>query len=95
MNKLMTGMLLIALASFPVMAQAEGAAGLPAADKASSEQLAQPAPVEGTSSEATDYAAREAATPQLGEFEGGHYGYYVGGGVLTVVLIVVLVVILL
>ena len=95
MNKLMTGMLLIALASFPAMAQAEGAVGLPAADKAAGEQVARPAPSEGTSSEAADYAAREATTPQLGEFEGGSSGYYIGGGALTVVLIVVLIVILL
>ncbi|OGQ91971.1 MAG: hypothetical protein A2289_19605 [Deltaproteobacteria bacterium RIFOXYA12_FULL_58_15] len=95
MKKLITGMMLLALASFPAMAQAEGALGRTESDRAAEEQVAQPAPSEGTSSEAADYAEREATTPQLGEFQGGDRGYYIGGGVLTVVLIVVLVVILL
>jgi len=45
-------------------------------------------------SESGDYAKREKANPALGEYQGGHGGVYIGGGVLTVVLIVLLVVLL-
>ena len=37
---------------------------------------------------------REAANPQVGEFEGGRGGIYIGTGVLVVVLLVVLIVVL-
>jgi hypothetical protein len=45
--------------------------------------------------QARDYAAREAANPALGAFEGGGAGIYIGGSALTVALIVVLIVIIL
>ena len=41
-----------------------------------------------------DYAAREAAAPELAQFTGGNGGVYIGGGLLTVVLLVLLIVIL-
>lgn len=41
-----------------------------------------------------DYAAREAAAPELAQFTGGDGGIYIGGGVLTVVLLVLLILIL-
>jgi hypothetical protein len=40
--------------------------------------------------EASDYAEREKASPELGEFAGGDDGIYIGSGVLLVALIVVL-----
>jgi len=48
------------------------------------------------SAEATSYAVREKANPELAEFRGGHgAGVYVGGSAMMVVMLVVLLVILL
>jgi len=52
------------------------------------------APVETSAGEAADYAAREAATPALGAFEGGRDGIYIGAGALVVVLLIVIILIL-
>jgi len=41
-----------------------------------------------------DYAAREAAAPQLASFAGGSSGIYIGTGALVVVLLVVVIVLL-
>ncbi len=96
MNKLITGLLLIAFASLPGIAQASGLRALPPpAETTASQAVVPPATDRQTTSAVNDYAAREAVTPALGEFEGGHYGYYVGGGVVTVVLVVLLVLVLL
>lgn len=43
--------------------------------------------------EASDYAAREAASPQLAQFAGGADGVYITTGALLVALIVVLILI--
>ncbi len=51
-------------------------------------------PVRAAPGDAADYAAREAATPLLGKFEGGRGGIYIGGGTVVVILLVVLIVIL-
>lgn len=59
-----------------------------------SKRLTPSALVDFATSEASDYAKREAATPKLGEFEGGGGGIYIGGGVITAVLLVVLIVLL-
>jgi hypothetical protein len=56
-----------------------------AEDAAASEETAQSA-----DDEASDYAEREKAAPELGEFAGGDDGIYIGSGVLLVALIVVL-----
>jgi hypothetical protein len=45
--------------------------------------------------EAADYAAREAAAPELANFAGGRGGIYIGGGTVVVVLLVVVIVLLL
>ena len=58
-------------------------------------RLAESAPVDGSASGAREYAAREAANPQLGQFEGGGHWIYVGGGSVVVILLVVLLVVLL
>jgi hypothetical protein len=42
----------------------------------------------------SNYAAREAATPQLAEFEGGRGGIWIGTGALVVIAIVLLIVFL-
>jgi hypothetical protein len=39
-----------------------------------------------------NYAAREAATPQLADFEGGRGGIWIGTGALVVIAIVLIVV---
>jgi hypothetical protein len=52
-------------------------------------------PAGDASRQATDYAAREAAAPQLGAFQGGDVGIYIGGSALGVVLVVVLIVLIL
>ena len=44
---------------------------------------------------ARDYAAREAAAPQLAEFAGGSGGIYIGTGVLVVALVVVVIILVL
>lgn len=50
----------------------------------------------GRAVEATSYAAREKAAPQLANFKGGDStGIYIGGSTLAVVLLIVLLVILL
>ena len=100
MKKLISGVLVsLAVLSFaPSIVRAETGGTPPAVvNKAPGSQgLVKPAPVENTPGQASDnYAAREAAAPaEVGEFEGGDSGVYIGGGVLTVVLIVVLIVIL-
>ena len=46
--------------------------------------------------DATSYAAREKAAPELANFKGGHVaGIYIGGSTLAVVLLIVLLVVLL
>jgi hypothetical protein len=57
-------------------------------------RYAAPAPVD-SSREATDYAAREAAAPALGGFEGGEAGIYIGGSAVGVLLILLIIVIIL
>ena len=94
MKKLIAGALLVSLSGVTSIARAESApapravvAGEP------SRPVRQPTPPAPTS-QANDYAAREAAAPALAEFEGGHRGIYIGGGAVTVLLIVLLVILL-
>ena len=56
---------------------------------------AAPAPVDSSRGEAADYAAREAAAPALGQFEGGAASIYIGGSAVGVLLLVLLIVIIL
>jgi hypothetical protein len=95
MKKLIAGALLVTLSGVTSIARAEFApaprAALAGAPTRPVPQPTAPAPT----SEASEYAGREAATPALGEFEGGHNGIYIGGGAVTVLLIVLLILILL
>jgi hypothetical protein len=59
-----------------------------------SRRLAAPTSIDVPASEINSYAKREAATPKLGEFEGGDGGIYIGGGVLGLAILVVLIVLL-
>jgi len=55
---------------------------------------AAPAPVAGSPADATNYAAREAAAPALGEFAGGGGGIYIGSGAVVIILLVIIILIL-
>ena len=98
MRRLAAAALLVALASAPSIAQAamvNAAPPAPTAVAASpggpriSSTLAGAAP-----GDAADYAAREAAAPELGKFQGGSVVVFIGGGTLLVVVIIVLIVVL-
>ena len=98
-KRVMAGALLAALAGAPCMARAAGAdarvAGPAAVAELAGESPATGAPDRAAPGEVADYAAREAANPELGKFAGGRGGIYIGGGTVVVVLLVVLIVILL
>ena len=96
MKKLIAGALLVALLELPSIAAATTTRGVPAmVDRAPARRVARPAPIAGATADASEYAAREAASPALAQFEGGGSGgIYIGGSALTVVLIVLLIVII-
>ena len=93
MKKLIAGALLVALSGVSSIARAELTRGPPVvvaqAPAGRSAQTTSLAPT----AEVSDYAAREAAAPALGEFKGGDAVIYIGGGALSV-LVIVLVIIL-
>jgi hypothetical protein len=95
MKKLIAGALLFALSGVTSIARAEFAPEpRPVVARTPAKPAAQPAAPAPTS-EAEGYAAREAATPALGDFEGGHSGgLYIGGGAVTVLLIVLLIILI-
>jgi len=96
MKKLTTALLLVALCCAPSIAQAKvPREPSPAVSMAPGGRLAESAPVDDSASGAREYAAREAANPQLSQFEGGGHWIYVGGGSVVVILLVVLLVVLL
>jgi hypothetical protein len=95
MRRSVTAILLVALACAPTLAQAavtpsyHGAAG-----EVPGEKLAQPERLDVSPGSPQDYAAREAAAPQLAGFSGGGGGIYIGTGALVVALLVVVVILL-
>jgi hypothetical protein len=96
MKNLIIGALLLALSCAPSIARAAVIGGAPPAVSASSSgRPIEPVSRTNLADQARDYAAREAANPALGAFEGGGAGIYIGGSALTVALIVVLIVIIL
>ena len=95
MKRFITGVLLVALCCAPSIAQA----GIPRAPSAAvaeapGGQLVASAPVDDSPGATRDYAAREAAAPQVAQFEGGRGGFYIGSGAVVVVLLVVLLIVL-
>jgi hypothetical protein len=93
MKKLIATALLIAFAGTPSMTRA-AAARPPAATVDEAPGARPPNTSAGyTSSETNAYAAREAAAPELAQFQGGN-GVYIGGGLVTVLLIILLIVII-
>jgi hypothetical protein len=95
-KNLTTVALVLALFCAPSLARAE-MSGIPPATVSDSSDGRPIAPRGGTTlpDEARDYAAREAASPALGAFEGGGVGIYIGGSTVVVVLVVLLIVIIL
>ena len=95
MKKLITCVLMTVLLCVPCIARAAApaqptaaVAGVPGG------KLAASAPVDDSLRSTSNYAAREAAAPQLADFEGGGGGIWVGTGALVVVAIVLLIVFL-
>ena len=88
--------LLAAFACAPSFAWAEmaGARSTVVGDPIARRHAA-PAPVDSSRGEAADYAAREAAAPALGQFEGGEAGIYIGGSAVGVLLLLLIIVIIL
>jgi hypothetical protein len=95
MKKVITAALLLALSYAPSIARAEMTGARPAAvGGSSSGRTAEAAPV-NIAVGGADYAAREAASPALAAFQGGHTGIYIGGGAVTVLLLVLIILIIL
>jgi hypothetical protein len=96
MKKLLISALLAAILCVPTFAQAGiepvSHTALRALPRAQSTVTA---PSKVSPDSARDYAAREAAAPQLAEFAGGGGGIYVGTGVLVVALVVVVIILVL
>lgn len=94
MKKLLLGAVVAALLGLPGISLAETPSA-PRQVAAPAARDAQPsAPdqdAQSSEGEASDYAAREKAAPQLAEFSGGERGIYLGTGALIVVLLVVLI----
>lgn len=93
MNRLMTGVLFVALSFLPSMARAEASLAPPAvASRVHGPDLNRPVIPSITPGSAFDYAARETAAPELAGFAGGSGGIYIGTGALVVALLVVIIV---
>ena len=99
MKRLMAAVLLLAFASAPSLARAGTINSAPLAPAAAAETAAEPptgsTPASTVPGESSDYAAREAAAPELGKFRGGSVVVFIGGGTLLIVLIIVLIVLIL
>ncbi len=97
MKRLMTGVLLLAFAGAPSLARAGTINTAPTAPAAVAETRGEPpigsTPATAAPGETADYAAREAAAPELGKFRGGSV-VVIGGGTLLIVLIVLIILVL-
>ncbi len=91
----MAGALLTVLAGAPSVAQAGTVDKTELAGTSSGTSSARRMPAPAAPSEGAGYAAREAATPELGNFKGGSAVIYIGGGTLVLVLIIVLIILVL
>jgi hypothetical protein len=92
MKRLFPIALVTVLCAAPALTRAEtpppGIAAPPARE--AEDGSASDGTAQSSEDEASDYAEREKAAPELGEFAGGDDGVYIGSGVLLVALIVVL-----
>ncbi|HVZ85395.1 MAG TPA: hypothetical protein VHG72_00375 [Polyangia bacterium] len=98
MKRLVAAALLVVFALAPSLSRAgtiNRAPPTPAAvAEAPRESPPSPRPANAAPGSGGDYAAREAAAPQLGEFKGGSVVVFIGGGTLLIVVIIVLVVLI-
>jgi hypothetical protein len=98
LKRLMTAALLLAFAGAPSLARAGTIDTAPAAPPPVGERSGAPPlrsmPAAAASDESADYAAREAAAPELGKFQGGSV-VVITGGTLVIVLLIVLIVLVL
>jgi hypothetical protein len=96
-KRFMTALLLLAFAGAPSLARAGTINTAPSAPAAVAELPGEPpassAPATAPG-ETADYAAREAAAPELGKFQGGSVVVITGGTLLIVLLIVLIVLVL-
>ncbi len=96
MRRVLAAALLLAFAGAPSLARA---ATINAAPAGVAETPGEPplgaAPASAAPGETADYAAREAAAPELGKFQGGSVVVFIGGGTLLIVLIIVLIILVL
>jgi len=99
MKRLMTAVLLAAFASVPSLARAGTINAAPTAPVGVAEAPGEPpvgaAPSNAAAGETADYAAREAAAPELGKFQGGSVTVFIIGGTLLIVLVIVLIILVL
>lgn len=96
MRKFITGVLLVALSCVPALASAEITRHPQvAASAVRSNSQAQSESRDVAPGNAQDYAARQAAAPQLAGFAGGGGGVYIGTGAAVVALLVVILVLVL
>jgi hypothetical protein len=96
MKKFFIGLLLVVFSSVPSLAQAQvESTSQAAASEGDLNRMGQPAQLDVSPGSAVDYAAREAAAPELAGFAGGGGGIYIGSGAVIVVLLVILIVIVL
>ena len=97
-KRLMTAVLLLAFAGAPSLARAGTINTAPAAPPPVAERTGAPplrsTPAGAASGQTADYAAREAAAPELGKFQGGSV-VVITGGTLVIVLLIVLIVLIL
>jgi hypothetical protein len=92
-KRFITGLLLVALACVPSLAQADVLrSSRVAVGEIPGQAPAKPAQLDISPGSSSDYATREAAAPQLAGFAGGGGGIYIGTGALVVALLVVIVV---
>ena len=96
MKRLVAAALLVVFALAPSLARAGTIDRAPpaAVAEAARESPPSPRPAHAAPGSGGDYAAREAAAPQLGEFKGGSVVVFIGGGTLLIVVIIVLVVLI-
>jgi hypothetical protein len=94
----MAAALLVTLASAPSVSQAATINAAPGTLMAVAGSPDRPrvgsTPVGAAPGDMADYAAREAAAPELGKFQGGSVVIFLGGGAALVVVIIVLIVLL-
>jgi hypothetical protein len=99
LKRLMTALLLLAFAGAPSLARAGTINPAPIAPagvvETPGESPVSAPPPSAASGETADYAAREAAAPELGKFQGGSAVVFISGGTVMIVLIIVLIILVL